>query len=118
MIAIPAQYGKHFGDPKYDWAFETVPQKNCNDRAVRWPRGRMLGGSSGINFLVSVRLHPFLTFVNRCHYYTRKAWSIPPSQDIDAWEQLGNPGWNWENFSRSVKKSERLALFARLLDFV
>jgi len=23
-----------------------------------------------------------------------------------AWEALGNPGWNWKNFSKYVKKAE------------
>jgi len=25
---------------------------------------------------------------------------------VIAWEALGNPGWNWKNFSKYVKKAE------------
>ncbi|KAH8111295.1 GMC oxidoreductase [Phellopilus nigrolimitatus] len=85
VINIPGQFGKHFGDPKYDWDFHTVPQEHANGREVPWPRGKVLGGSSAINFYV---------------------WDHPPKQDIDAWEKLGNPGWNWERFSKSLKKTE------------
>lgn len=48
-------------------------------------RGRGLGGSSGINFMV---------------------WQKPSANDIDAWEELGSSGWNWERFHAAVKKAE------------
>ena len=51
--AVPAQFGKHFGHHKYDWDFTTVPQKSANNAVYKWARGKMLGGSSAINFLVS-----------------------------------------------------------------
>lgn len=37
------------------------------------------------------------------------AWTRPPAKDIDAIEQLGNPGWNWEDFEKYSKKSETCA---------
>ncbi|KAH8116713.1 GMC oxidoreductase [Phellopilus nigrolimitatus] len=83
-IDIPAQIGKHIGDPKYAWDFHTVPQEHANGRKIPWARGKMLGGSSAINFY---------------------GWDNPPKRDIDAWEKLGNPGWNWERFSKSLKKT-------------
>ncbi|THH05342.1 hypothetical protein EW146_g9930 [Bondarzewia mesenterica] len=33
-------------------------------------------------------------------------WNNPPAIDIDAWEPLGNPGWNWKNFLKYSKRSE------------
>ncbi|THH03678.1 hypothetical protein EW145_g6089 [Phellinidium pouzarii] len=87
LINIPAQFGKHFGDSRYDWNVNTVPQEHANGRSFAWPSGKVLGGSSAINFFT---------------------WSNPPSQDIDDWERLGNPGWNWSRFSASLKKTESL----------
>src|SRR5215831_19161917 len=36
-----------------NWAFATVPQSALNNRVGYQPRGRMLGGSSGINAMIS-----------------------------------------------------------------
>ena len=33
----------------------------------------------------------------------------PPAADVDAFETLGNPGWNWAEFEKYLKKVERLA---------
>lgn len=49
------------------------------------PRGRTLGGSSAINLGMVI---------------------YPSRKDFDAWEQLGNPGWNWESLSHYLRKSE------------
>lgn len=53
ILATPVLWGKHFGNPKYAWAFPTVPQKHTNNRVHIWPRGKTLGGSSAINFSVN-----------------------------------------------------------------
>ena len=39
----------------FDWAYYTVPQSELGGRPVAWPRGRVLGGSSGINAMVYMR---------------------------------------------------------------
>ncbi|KAI0027424.1 glucose-methanol-choline oxidoreductase [Vararia minispora EC-137] len=83
-ITLPATFGKIFGDPEYDWDFKTIPQKHADDNVYSWHRGKGLGGSSAINFF---------------------AWTRPPREHIDAWEELGNPGWNWENYLRYSNKS-------------
>ncbi|KAK7031661.1 alcohol oxidase [Favolaschia claudopus] len=85
-ILDPTQFSTRFGNPKYDWAFETVPQKSCNDLSVPFNRGKGLGGSSGINFF----------------QYHR-----PAKSDIDAFEELGNEGWNWALLEDYYVKSER-----------
>ena len=51
-ILVLAQFGKTFGNPKYDWAFHTARQPHCNDRSIFWSRGKGLGGSSCINFYI------------------------------------------------------------------
>ncbi|KAM5534074.1 hypothetical protein V8D89_012255 [Ganoderma adspersum] len=45
-ITIPGLSGTTLGDPRYDWAFTSVPQKHANNRQVFHPRGKGLGGSS------------------------------------------------------------------------
>ena len=74
-----------WGDPDYDWIFNTVPQTHGNDRVVNHPRGKQLGGSSAINFLY---------------------WTHASRQDIDDWGRLGNPGWSWDELFPYFLKSE------------
>src|ERR1700675_3810218 len=48
-------------DPATDWMFTADPGKaglGLNGGRVPVPRGKMLGGSSGINYMVYVRGHP------------------------------------------------------------
>lgn len=68
-----------------NWAFETVPQPGLNGRRGYQPRGKMLGGSSGINAMVYIRGH---------------------KQDYDQWAALGNTGWSFDEVLPYFKKSE------------
>ncbi|KAI9807242.1 MAG: hypothetical protein M1825_005960 [Sarcosagium campestre] len=77
--------GTMLGDPRYDWAFSTVPQPFDDNRVISWPRGRQLGGSSSLNF-----------------WY----WNHASRADIDGWEKLGNNGWNWDSLFPYFLKSE------------
>ncbi|KAJ7860402.1 alcohol oxidase [Mycena olivaceomarginata] len=49
-ILNPALFGSRFGKAQYDWAFQTIPQKLCNDRSLPFNRGKGLGGSSALNY--------------------------------------------------------------------
>lgn len=33
-------------------------------------------------------------------------WIKPPTEDVDAFEKLGNPGWNWAEYEKYSKQSE------------
>ncbi|KAJ3560869.1 hypothetical protein NP233_g10553 [Leucocoprinus birnbaumii] len=79
-----SHFGQTFGQKEYDWCATTIPQVNANSTVFSWPRGRMIGGSSGVNFF---------------------AWNKPAREDIDAWEQLGNEGWNWERVNKYIQKA-------------
>ncbi|KAH7912481.1 hypothetical protein BJ138DRAFT_1112278 [Hygrophoropsis aurantiaca] len=85
LINMPAQCGAHFGKKGYDWIFQTIAQQYCGDSVVFWPRGKILGGSSAINFMV---------------------WTKPPSEHIDDLEILGNKGWNWDSVNKYMRKAE------------
>jgi len=68
-----------------NWAYETIPQKGLGGRRGYQPRGKTLGGSSGINAMVYIRGH---------------AW------DYDHWAALGNPGWSYADVLPYFRKSE------------
>lgn len=85
MVDIPAQFGATFLNPKYDWGFPVVKQACSNNVEHVWPRGRGLGGSTTMNFL---------------------CWIKPPVKDVDAFEKLGNPGWNWADFQKYSLRAE------------
>src|SRR5581483_2820457 len=53
-IRIPAAFSKLFRS-EVDWDYWTVPAGEVAGRAVYWPRGRTLGGSSSINSQIYVR---------------------------------------------------------------
>ncbi|KAJ3878179.1 GMC oxidoreductase-domain-containing protein [Lentinula edodes] len=84
LITRPGQFGMQIGNPEYDWGFKTVPQKFSDNNEYLWSRGKGLGGTSAMNFSV---------------------WTFPPKEDIDNWEKLGNPGWNWANFEKHTTRA-------------
>jgi len=40
-------------------------------------------------------------------------WIKPPAEDIDAFEKLGNPGWNWAEYEKYSKKSETCVIHSQ-----
>jgi len=69
-----------------DWAYETVPQSGADGAVLEWPRGKVLGGSSGINGMMHFR-------GDRSSY--------------DVWESAGATGWNYDALLPFFKRSER-----------
>lgn len=53
-IRIPAAFSRLWRT-EYDWNYVTVPQERAGDRAVYWPRGRVLGGSSALSAMIYIR---------------------------------------------------------------
>ncbi|KAG5980065.1 hypothetical protein E4U55_004427 [Claviceps digitariae] len=87
-VDVPAFYGRSLGG-QFDWAFETQPQEGLAGRALSWPRGKVLGGTSALNFMTWVRGN---------------------KEDYDDWEALGNEGWAWDKLLPFFKKSETFHL--------
>ena len=88
MIQMPAGIAQLISPEKpspYNWGFWTVPQPEMGDRAMFWPRGRAIGGSSSINGMVYIRGH---------------------ASDYDRWAQLGLTGWGWADVLPYFRKSE------------
>jgi choline dehydrogenase len=83
-IRIPAFYGR-LQDSPCDWGDRTAPQTNLSGRRLYIPQGRVLGGSSSINYLIYIR-------GNR--------------GDYDGWRDLGNEGWGYADVLPYFLKSE------------
>jgi len=77
-VHIPVGYLYCIGNPRTDWLYATEPAAGLNGRSLRYPRGKMLGGSSSINGMIYMR---------------------GQSRDYDGWgrgDGFGaNPGWSW-----------------------
>lgn len=56
-VLAPTSLRSLFGTD-YDWDYRTIPGSGVAGRSLRWPRGRVLGGSSSINSMVYSRGHP------------------------------------------------------------
>ena len=56
-IAIPAAFAKQF-HTRLDWDYATEPEPHCDGRSLYLPRGKGLGGSSGMNAMLYVRGRP------------------------------------------------------------
>jgi choline dehydrogenase len=85
LIHIPAGYVKLLDHPTLTWGFTAEPDPGVNNRAILYPRGKVLGGSSSINGMVYVRGQP---------------------EDFDHWGQLGNRGWSWDDVLPYFKLAE------------
>ncbi|XP_044746471.1 glucose dehydrogenase [FAD, quinone]-like [Coccinella septempunctata] len=72
-----------------DWGYMTQPQTHSclarRNRQCAWPRGKVMGGSSAINYMIYIRGNP---------------------SDYDEWASLGNHGWSYEEVLPYFKKSE------------
>jgi choline dehydrogenase len=77
-VHIPVGYLYCIGNPRTDWLYVTEPAAGLNGRTLRYPRGKVLGGSSSINGMIYMR---------------------GQARDYDAWGEGdghgANPGWSW-----------------------
>src|SRR6202047_2429672 len=52
---IPVRYLFALGNPRSDLMFRTEPEAGLNGRWLAYPRGKVIGGSSAINAMISMR---------------------------------------------------------------
>lgn len=80
----------NFQQTDYNWGYRVEPQKNAclgmKDRRCTWPRGKSLGGTSTLNYMIHTR-------GNRVDY--------------DTWKASGNNGWSYDDVLPYFIKSER-----------
>lgn len=84
-LRLPVGYFRSIYDPRFSWQFEVEPQEATGGRAIVWPRGRVLGGSSAINGLLYIR---------------------GQHADFDDWARLGAEGWGYRDVLPFFRKSE------------
>ena len=84
-LAVPALLGEALGSKVACWDYATVPQEHLGGRRLRWPRGKVMGGSSAINGM--------------CYQRGDLA-------DYDRWAEQGADGWGGAEALHFFKRSE------------
>ncbi|WP_322010836.1 GMC family oxidoreductase [Paraburkholderia sp. J12] len=85
-IHIPVGYLYCIGNPRTDWLYKTQAEAGLNGRALAYPRGRVLGGSSSINGMIYMR---------------------GQREDYDAWARVtGDSSWSWDAVLPVFRRSE------------
>jgi choline dehydrogenase len=82
---IPVGYLYAIGNPRSDWMFRTESEPGLNGRSLAYPRGKVIGGCSAINAMISMR---------------------GQAADYDHWRQLGLSGWGRDDVWPLFKKLE------------
>jgi len=82
---IPVGYLFAIGNPRSDWMFRTEPEPGLNGRSLAYPRGKVIGGCSSINAMISMR---------------------GQAADYDHWRQLGLAGWAYSDVLPHFKRLE------------
>jgi choline dehydrogenase len=85
-LKLPVGYFKTIYDERFSRLFVTEPGAETAGRAIVWPRGRVIGGSSSINGLLYIR---------------------GQHQDYDDWARKGAAGWDYRSVLPYFRKSER-----------
>ena len=84
-VHVPVGYLYTQGKPRTDWCLRTEPEAGLGGRALNYPRGRLLGGSSAINGMIYMR---------------------GQGRDYDQWRQAGLTGWGWDDVLPYFLRSE------------
>nr|XP_003705714.1 PREDICTED: glucose dehydrogenase [FAD, quinone]-like [Megachile rotundata] len=86
---VPILVG-YFQLSSFNWGYKVEPQKNAClgmiNRQCSWPRGKALGGTSTLNYMIHTRGNKL---------------------DYDIWAALGNEGWSYNDVLHYFKKSEK-----------
>ncbi len=84
-VRLPVGYFRTIYDPRFSRIFDAAGGEGVAGRTIKWPRGRILGGSSSINGLIYIR---------------------GQHQDYEDWARLGATGWDYQSVLPYFKKSE------------
>ncbi|XP_001602364.1 glucose dehydrogenase [FAD, quinone] [Nasonia vitripennis] len=76
-----------------NWKYQTETSKTycqgMTNRKCNWPRGKVMGGSSVLNYMIATRGNPL---------------------DYDAWAEMGNEGWSYDELLPYFKKLEDIGI--------
>ncbi|WP_424140037.1 GMC family oxidoreductase [Roseomonas chloroacetimidivorans] len=84
-IKVPAGFSRTIHNKSLNWGYVTAASAGTAERAIPFPRGRVVGGSSSING----------------HLYVRGQ-----AADYDLWAQRGCRGWSWEEVLPYFRRAE------------
>jgi choline dehydrogenase len=85
-LKLPVGYYRTIYNERFSRLFRTEPSETTGSRAIVWPRGRVLGGSSSINGLIFIR---------------------GQHEDFDDWSRLGAAGWSYRELLSYFRRYER-----------
>jgi choline dehydrogenase len=85
FIQMPSALNIPLNSSRYNWGYQSEPERNLDDRRINTPRGKALGGSSSINGLVYVRGNAL---------------------DFERWEELGARGWAYRHVLPYFRRAE------------
>ncbi len=84
-LKLPVGYFRTIYDPRFSRVFETEGGEANGFRAIPWPRGRIVGGSSSINGLIFIR---------------------GQHEDFDDWAKMGARGWSYDEVLPAFRSIE------------
>jgi choline dehydrogenase len=85
LLAMPIAFPMVMMDQRFNWSYMGEEEPFADNRRIRQPRGKGLGGSSLINGMLYARGN---------------------ARDYDEWRQLGLEGWAWDDVLPFFRKSE------------
>jgi choline dehydrogenase len=85
MVHMPIGFGRTLNDPNVNWLYETEVDEGSGGRKHKWPKGKVLGGSSSINGLLYIR---------------------GQAADYDGWRQMGCEGWSYRDVLPYFRRAE------------
>ncbi|WP_282782012.1 MULTISPECIES: GMC family oxidoreductase N-terminal domain-containing protein [unclassified Nocardia] len=86
-LRVPLHSVRQFGS-EVDWRLHTTPQAGLAGRVIDWPRGKVLGGSSTMNF---------------------QMWVPGQPHDFTHWAGAAGPLWSWQRVAPYLRRAERWA---------
>ncbi|HEY5412968.1 MAG TPA: GMC family oxidoreductase N-terminal domain-containing protein [Caulobacteraceae bacterium] len=85
LIHTPVGFGRTLNNKKVSWLYDTEPDPGSGGRVHKWPKGKVLGGSSSINGLLYIR---------------------GQAADYDGWRQMGCEGWSYQDVLPYFRRAE------------